>query len=116
MLSQQDLTRNSAAYDALLNEVNILMCHKHKGQLSYHAVYEDNMNLYVVYEYWTGESLFRLLQQGFKPTPQQTASLVHQVAKVAKFLAAHDLYHGCLIPNNIIVLRQSQVPECIKIA
>lgn len=49
-----------------MNEVNILMYYKQPGLHQFHGLYEDASHLYILYEFWTGESLHKLVKQGVK--------------------------------------------------
>ena len=44
-----------------MNELNILMIMQHKNLLQYNSLYEDQRNIYVLYEYFMGDSLYCIL-------------------------------------------------------
>lgn len=91
-----------------MNEINILMNFKHISLLSFLRQYQDQHNVYILYEYWVGDPLYRLYLQGVKMQATQIANLINQILKVLKLLHQEGIYHGNVTPANIIVLRQPQ--------
>ena len=49
-----------------MNEINILMCFKQAGLPPFYALFQDLDVMFIVYEFWTGDSLFKVLQGGIK--------------------------------------------------
>jgi hypothetical protein len=43
-----------------MNEVNILMNFKHPSLLTFLRQYEDQHHIYLLYEYWIGDPLYKL--------------------------------------------------------
>lgn len=81
-----------------MNEINIIMSLKHPCLLNYHSLYEDAQHLYIVYDYWVGDPLFRLVEQGLRLSSGQIARLIYQIIKFAKFLHLNHIYHGQINP------------------
>ena len=83
---QNDLVKNPSASEALQNEIHILMTFKHPALLSYFSLYEDQQHLYILYEYWVGDPLYKLVVQGLKLNSSQIANITFQILKLIKFL------------------------------
>ncbi|CAD8085789.1 unnamed protein product [Paramecium sonneborni] len=101
----QDFDKNPSLYEQLMNEVNILMSLKHPCLLKYCSLYEDQQHLYILYDYWVGDPLFKLLEQGLVLNSIQISKIVYQLIKFVKFLHKQNLYHAQITPQNIILLR-----------
>ncbi|CAD8077179.1 unnamed protein product [Paramecium primaurelia] len=98
---------NEQNYEQLMNEINILMCFKQSGLNQFHALFEDGEILYILYDYWIGDTLFKQLQQGLLLTTQQISQIIYQLIKVCRFLTINNLYHAAILPTNIILLRNN---------
>jgi hypothetical protein len=44
--------------------------------LKYEGLYEDAANIYVLYEYWLGDPLYKLIQQGILLEKEHIASIL----------------------------------------
>jgi len=44
-----------------MNEINILMCFKQNGLNQFHSLFEDGDILYILYDYWVGDTLYKLI-------------------------------------------------------
>lgn len=93
-----DLMKHQHSYDALMNEINIYMCFPYECFLKYKALYEDKNYLYVLYEYFVGETLSGALSCGRKLDQTQIVLIIQQSLKAAKYLQKSELYHGLIMP------------------
>jgi len=51
-----------ASYEALMNEISVYMCCPKKHFfLQFRQVFEDKVHLYVLFDYWQGDQLSKLL-------------------------------------------------------
>ncbi|CAK69528.1 unnamed protein product (macronuclear) [Paramecium tetraurelia] len=107
----QDFDKNPSLYEQLMNEVNILMSLKHPCLLKYCSLYEDQQHLYILYEYWVGDPLYKLLEQGLVLNSTQISNIVYQLIKFVKFLHKQNLYHAQITPQNIILLRNASLDQ-----
>ncbi|CAD8189120.1 unnamed protein product [Paramecium pentaurelia] len=95
--------------DAVYNEIQILRSIKHQSLLELKRVYENNKYLFIVYEYYKGETLFNLLNSNLQIHEVQIASIIYQILQVVKFLNQHQFYHGSINPQNILINTQHQM-------
>jgi hypothetical protein len=49
-----------------MNEVHILMCVKNSPLLPFKALYQDRNVLFILYNFWSGESLYKIVHSGYK--------------------------------------------------
>ncbi|CAD8195402.1 unnamed protein product [Paramecium octaurelia] len=95
--------------DAVYNEIQILRSIKHQSLLELKRVYENNKYLFIVYEYYKGETLFNLLNSNLQLHEVQIASIIYQILQVVKFLNQHQFYHGSINPQNVLINTQHQM-------
>jgi serine/threonine protein kinase len=88
-----------------MNEVNILMNFKHPSLLNFLRQYEDKQHIYLLYEFWVGDPLYKLFLSGHRMQTAQMANVLYQVVKLLKVLHQEHIYHGSITPQNIIVMR-----------
>jgi serine/threonine protein kinase len=98
-----DLHKHISFYEALMNEIGVYMCCPRQSFfMNFRQVYEDKIHLYVVFEYWHGEQLSKVLATT-RLSQVQMNSIMLQLIKAAKYLHNNGLYHGMITPNNIII-------------
>ncbi|CAD8213033.1 unnamed protein product [Paramecium octaurelia] len=95
--------------DAVYNEIQILRSIRHQSLLELKRVYENSKYLFIVYEYYKGETLFNLLNSNLQLHEVQIASIIYQILSVVKFLNQHQFYHGSINPQNILINTQHQM-------
>jgi serine/threonine protein kinase len=63
--------------EAVHNEIHILRSIKHQSLLELKRVYENPKYLFIVYEFYKGESLFKLFNSGLQLHEVQIASIIY---------------------------------------
>ncbi|KAM3142552.1 hypothetical protein pb186bvf_005454 [Paramecium bursaria] len=105
----EDFEQFKELEDAVHNEIQILRSIKHQYLLDLKRVYENQKYLFIVYEYYKGESLFKIFNSNIHFHEVQIASIVYQILSALKFLHQHQFYHGSINPQNILINTQQQM-------
>ena len=86
------------------NEVNILMKLDHPNIVKIFELYVSDLKYYLITEYCSGGSLFKLINQNNGPfTEIQTSYIMHQLFSVVNYCHKMKIIHRDLKPENILI-------------
>ena len=98
------------------NEVNILMKLDHPNIVKIFELYVSDLKYYLITEYCSGGSLFKLINQNNGPfTEIQTSYIMHQLFSVVNYCHKMKIIHRDLKPENILINKNDNGFVTIKV-
>ncbi|KHJ44009.1 kinase domain protein [Trichuris suis] len=97
-------------------EVDILLRYSHHPNIAtLRDIFEDEMCVYLVFDYCKGgELLDRILQRNCF-SEQEASSALRVIVETVAYLHSHGVVHRDLKPSNVLYLDSSNAPESLRI-
>src|SRR5206468_3361053 len=89
--------------ERFLKEARTVAALHHPDIVDIHAVIDEGDDVYLVFEYVEGETLYQLLDRKGRLSLEEAASLVDQVGQALAYAHQRGVIHRDLKPSNIMV-------------
>jgi serine/threonine-protein kinase len=107
-----DLARDDSFADRFLDEARRVARLSHTNLISGIDVGEEDGIRYLVMEYADGVTVARLLRRGGAMDEERSLEIAAQVARALDYAHRHELVHGEVKPDNIILTRDGVAKLC----
>ncbi len=97
------------------NEAAILSRLDHPNIVKIYEAFEHEGIHYIIMEYISGESLYKIIKSGKKITEQAVIEVFEQVCRALDYIHKQNIIHRDLKPGNIMVYANDKGSYCVKV-
>ncbi|MBI3549367.1 MAG: serine/threonine protein kinase [Elusimicrobia bacterium] len=106
---RQEIQEQVQEVEVLLNEARMVAKLKHPNIVEIHTVFREKGQVYLVFEYVTGETLHRVISTNKRLTLKHARTLLQQIAAALDYAHSQRIIHRDLKPANVIVTHEGVV-------